>query len=144
MSSQWTYLIADLRTNKVLAELPLSGVDMTKRVGEAGSMSATLTLNQKIVGDPYTLTPTQVVTFSRTTARPARTKYLGPSKRVAVSGPRYVIASTDDLTPQAVAGTDAGATASYAAALAAMRAEVARNPARREQLQVVAWERAVV
>jgi hypothetical protein len=95
----------------------------------------------------YTLSANQVVSFARTAAAsvapPGQMKYRGGvAKRVAVAGPRYVVASTDTLAPQVVAGTDAGATPSYSAAVAAMRAAVASNPAQRGQLQVLAWERA--
>jgi hypothetical protein len=87
-------------------------------------------------GATYSMTPSQVLTLTPTRHTPRVT-----SRRVVVAGPRYVVASTDDMTPQAVAGTDDGATSSYSAAWAAMRAEVARDPTRRNQLQVVAWEK---
>jgi hypothetical protein len=97
-------------------------------------------------GPAYTLSASQVITLSRSaapTTRPGRGKYSGPARKVAVAGPRYVVASTDDLTPRPVPGTDGGATTSYSAALAAMRTAVARDPAQRARLQVLAWEKAL-
>jgi hypothetical protein len=97
-------------------------------------------------GDTYTLSASQVTTLSGSAAsapRVGRAKYSGPARKVAVAGPRYVVASTDDLTPQAVPGTDSGATASYTAALAAVRAAVDHDPTLRGQLQVLAWETAL-
>lgn len=56
MGASWTYLLADLRTNAITAELALSGVSLSKRVGDTGTGSGTLKLSAKTSGDPYTLT----------------------------------------------------------------------------------------
>lgn len=42
--ARWTYLIADLRTNIVAGELPLSGVRMSKVLNGAGQISGDLHL----------------------------------------------------------------------------------------------------
>lgn len=56
MPSQYTYVIADLRTNTILGELPLTGVTYSKKLCDAGNFSATLNLSRKFKGDPYDLT----------------------------------------------------------------------------------------
>lgn len=62
MAATWTYLLADLRTNVITAEIPLTGAKPSKKLGASGSMSGTWALSSKWTGgDPYGLT------------RPART-----------------------------------------------------------------------
>ncbi|GAA0638311.1 hypothetical protein GCM10010174_70210 [Kutzneria viridogrisea] len=56
MASQYSYLIADLRTNAILGELPLTGVSYSKKLCDSGTLSATLNLSSKFKGDPYDLT----------------------------------------------------------------------------------------
>jgi hypothetical protein len=55
---EYTYLISDLLTNRTLAEVPLSGVRYSKKLGDRGQLSATLTLGDPRVQvlDPYDLT----------------------------------------------------------------------------------------
>lgn len=55
----WTYLIADLASNVVLAEVPLSGVRATKGINIAGTLQATWDLTRHpstTRRDPYDLT----------------------------------------------------------------------------------------
>lgn len=61
MAAEWTYLLADLRTGYITAEVPLSGARPSKRLGAAGTMQGTWSVAQDWAGDPYALT------------RPART-----------------------------------------------------------------------
>jgi hypothetical protein len=56
VAATWTYLVADLRTNIIVAELPLSKVTIAKKLGDAGSMSAQLPTSKVLSGDPYVLT----------------------------------------------------------------------------------------
>lgn len=44
MSGDWTYLLADLRTNAILAEVELSEVRLGKRLNDAGDASGTLSV----------------------------------------------------------------------------------------------------
>jgi hypothetical protein len=54
----YTYLVADLMTNKTLAEVPLSKVKYSKKLNDSGKLSATLDLGDPEVQiiDPYDLT----------------------------------------------------------------------------------------
>jgi hypothetical protein len=56
--SRWTYLISDLLTEKIVGELPLSGVSMTKTLNGAGQLKAKLKVTQSLIGqmDVYDLT----------------------------------------------------------------------------------------
>jgi hypothetical protein len=56
VTGKYTYLIADLRTNVILGELPLTGVSYGKKLCDSGTLSATLNLSRKLKGDPYDLT----------------------------------------------------------------------------------------
>ena len=46
----WTYLSADLRTNKIVGDLPLSGVRMSKILNGAGQMQANVALRRTNTG----------------------------------------------------------------------------------------------
>lgn len=72
MGAEWTYLLADLRTNTATAEIPLSGVRISTRLGAAGSMSGTWTLNSRWAGDdPYGLTrPARTALYALRDGRP--------------------------------------------------------------------------
>lgn len=60
--ADWTFLLGDLRTGRITAEIPLAGAKPGKKLGASGSMSGTWGLSTRWAGgDPYTLT------------RPART-----------------------------------------------------------------------
>lgn len=59
----WVYLLADLRTNKTIAEVELTGVRVTKALGATGTFDATLPLHKRVSYDPFTVTT------------PARTAY---------------------------------------------------------------------
>lgn len=54
----WTYLVSDLITEKIVGELPLSGVSMTKALNGAGQLRAQLQLGSSQVAaiDAYDLT----------------------------------------------------------------------------------------
>ncbi len=55
--ADWTYLLADLLTGAVTAEIPLSGVSMSQRLNDAGSFSGTWEgIGSYTAGDPYLLT----------------------------------------------------------------------------------------
>lgn len=56
MTGQYSYLVADLRSNLILGELPLTGVSYTKKLCDAGSFKATLDLSKEFTGDVYDLT----------------------------------------------------------------------------------------
>ncbi len=57
MAASWTYLLADLRTNVITAEIPLSGARPSLKLGAASTMSGTWTLSTRWNGgDPYGLT----------------------------------------------------------------------------------------
>lgn len=72
MAAEWTYLLADLRTNAVTAEIPLAGARPSKKVGAAGSLSGTWALSSKWDGgDPYTLTtPARTALYALRDGRP--------------------------------------------------------------------------
>ncbi|MEV4869139.1 hypothetical protein [Streptomyces syringium] len=54
----YTYLVADLVTNRTLAEIPLTGVRYSKRLNDSGQLSGTFPLGDPRVRsiDPYDLT----------------------------------------------------------------------------------------
>lgn len=54
--AQYSYLIADLCTNTILGELPLTGVSYSKKLCDSGTFNATLDLSRAFSGDPYDLT----------------------------------------------------------------------------------------
>lgn len=54
--ASWTYLLADLTSNKITAEVPLTGVTLTKRLNEAGTFNGTWTTSPNLPLDAYTLT----------------------------------------------------------------------------------------
>lgn len=58
MGPTYTYLVADLRTNQIIAELPLTGVSFNKRINESGKLAATLNIGDpKVqVAEPYDVT----------------------------------------------------------------------------------------
>lgn len=59
MAPQWTYLIADLATNKTIADVPLSQVRATKGVNMCGTLQASWVLSRHASTtkrDPYDLT----------------------------------------------------------------------------------------
>lgn len=58
MSHEWTYLVADLLTGTIGAELPLSGVTMTKVLNDSGTFTGNLQLGKpgSFVGDVFGLT----------------------------------------------------------------------------------------
>lgn len=72
MAAEWSYLLADLRTNRITAEIPLTGAKPTKRLGAAGSMSGTWTLSSRWSGDdPYGLTrPARTALYALRDGRP--------------------------------------------------------------------------
>lgn len=49
MSAQYTYLIADLRSNLILGEVPLTGVQFSKALCDSGTLSASLHIGSKKV-----------------------------------------------------------------------------------------------
>jgi hypothetical protein len=56
MPAQYSYLVADLRTNQILGEVPLIGVSYTKKLNGSGTFSGTLPLSPKFSGDARDLT----------------------------------------------------------------------------------------
>ncbi|MFB6722917.1 hypothetical protein ACFCV3_22250 [Kribbella sp. NPDC056345] len=58
MTPVYTYLISDLLTNRTLAEVPLTGVRYSKKLGDVGQLSANLHLGDPRVQnlEPYELT----------------------------------------------------------------------------------------
>lgn len=57
MASQYTYLIADLRTNAILGELPMVSVKWNKKLCDCGTFTGKTIITPKIQAlDPYTLT----------------------------------------------------------------------------------------
>ncbi|VVJ15534.1 Uncharacterised protein [Amycolatopsis camponoti] len=68
-----TYLISDLMTNRTLAEVPLTGVKYSKKLGASGTLSATLSLGDARISaiDPYDLsTPGRRVVYVLRDSRP--------------------------------------------------------------------------
>ena len=53
----YRYLIADIRTNEIIAELPSNGCTYSFKLSEAGAFSATLSMNDEVLAqDPQTAT----------------------------------------------------------------------------------------
>jgi hypothetical protein len=56
MATNWTYLLADLRTNNILAQVPLVNVqNPTLRLNTAGTLSGSIPV-RSVPGDPYRYT----------------------------------------------------------------------------------------
>ncbi len=72
MAAEWSYLLADLRSNIITAEIPLAGARISKRLGAAGAMSGTWTLSTRWGGDdPYSLTrPARTALYALRDGRP--------------------------------------------------------------------------
>lgn len=72
MAASWTYLLADLRTNVITAEIPLEGARPSLKLGAAGTMSGTWNLSTSWNGgDPYGLTrPGRTVLYALRDDRP--------------------------------------------------------------------------
>lgn len=70
--AHWSYLLADLRTNAITAEIPLTGVRISTKLGAAGSMSGTWNISQSWSGgDPYGLTrPARTALYALRDGRP--------------------------------------------------------------------------
>lgn len=68
----WTYFLADLRTNNITAEIPITGVRISTKLGAAGTMSGTWNLNQNWTGgSPYSLTrPARTALYALRDGRP--------------------------------------------------------------------------
>lgn len=62
--ASWTYLIADLRSNVIAGELPLTGVRMSKVLNGSGQISANLPM-----GDPRVAAQQQVYAMTRPAIR---------------------------------------------------------------------------
>lgn len=56
MTATWTYLLADLRTGTITVEVPLSGVQLSKKLNDAGTFAGTLKLSPTLNLDAYTVT----------------------------------------------------------------------------------------
>lgn len=70
--ADWTYLLADLRTNVITAEVPLTGARSSKRLGASGSFSGTWEISPRWTGgDPYSLTrPARTAIYALRDGRP--------------------------------------------------------------------------
>ncbi len=70
--AQWSYLLADLRTNAITAEVPLTGVRISTKLGAAGTMSGTWEIAQNWTGsEPYGLTrPARTAIYALRDGRP--------------------------------------------------------------------------
>lgn len=70
--ADWTYLLADLRTNVITAEIPLTGTRMSLKLGAAGSFSGTWHIARNWNGgDPYGLTrPARTAIYALRDGRP--------------------------------------------------------------------------
>lgn len=70
--ARWSYLLADLRTNVITAEIPLTGVRISTRLGAAGTMSGTWKIAQNWSGgSPYGLTrPARTAIYALRDGRP--------------------------------------------------------------------------
>lgn len=70
--AHWSYLLADLRTNVITAEVPLTGVRISTKLGAAGSMSGTWEIPQNWDGGtPYSLTrPARTALYALRDGRP--------------------------------------------------------------------------
>jgi hypothetical protein len=58
VTAQWTYLVADLMTQKIVGELPLKGVALSKVLNGSGQIKASVKADRKLVAavDLYDLT----------------------------------------------------------------------------------------
>lgn len=70
--ADWTYLLADLRTNTITAEIPLAGAKPGKKLGSSGGLSGSWALSSRWVGgDPYSLTrPARTALYALRDGRP--------------------------------------------------------------------------
>lgn len=69
--ADWQYLLADLRTGAITAEIPLAGAKPSKKLGGSGSINGTWTLSSRFKGDPYTLTtPARTAIYAYRDGRP--------------------------------------------------------------------------
>ncbi len=70
--ARWSYLLADLRTNVITAEIPLTGVRISTKLGAAGTMSGTWNIAQNWAGgSPYGLTrPARTAIYALRDGRP--------------------------------------------------------------------------
>ena len=64
MSTEWSYLVSDLRTNAPMAELPLEGVAPTKVLNGSGTASGSFLVSPSLRFDPYSATtPARTVLY---------------------------------------------------------------------------------
>lgn len=69
--ADWTYLLADLMTGAVTAEIEMTGVRISQRLNTAGTMNGTWAVPQNFNGDPYTLTtPARTMAVALRDGRP--------------------------------------------------------------------------
>ncbi len=70
--ASWSYLLADLRTNAITAEIPLTGVRISTKLGASGTMQGTWNIAQNWKGsDPYGLTrPARTAIYALRDGRP--------------------------------------------------------------------------
>ncbi len=70
--ARWSYLLADLRTNVITAEIPLTGVRISTKLGAAGTTSGTWNIAQNWSGgSPYGLTrPARTAIYALRDGRP--------------------------------------------------------------------------
>lgn len=69
--ASWQYLLADLRTGAITAEIPLAGAKPSKKLGASGSINGTWALSSKFNGDPYVLTtPARTAIYAYRDGRP--------------------------------------------------------------------------
>jgi hypothetical protein len=87
---------------------------------------------------PYQVSASRMAVLSRVGRRPAPgARYRAPRAPVQIGGPRYVVASTDDLSVQAIPGVPGGGVLTYTQAAAALRAQIAARPEQLGKLQLV-------
>jgi hypothetical protein len=69
--ADWHWLLADLRTGTITAEIPLAGAKPSKRLGASGSINGAWALEKKFQGDPYVLTtPARTAIYAYRDGRP--------------------------------------------------------------------------
>lgn len=69
--AQWSYLLADLRTNAILDEIPLVGVKWTKTLNDSGTLTGTWPLAVKEKRNARTLTtPCRTALYARRDGTP--------------------------------------------------------------------------